>query len=348
MLEELSARIKAAYVQPFRVQSGAPVGQNPFVDATPAQVPFYYRAYVVSNVDQPAVKLVLDLAPAPLWDASFEAGIRQTNYKDRSYGRSHDDRREYNLTVSYGDPRDFRITALANYEIVEFEQVYRNGAPASGLSPNDAGNFDWNTKNTQTNRLAGLIADWVPTERLALKASYFGLRLAAACISTRATLRVRVVSTAALVDYVTDNTQKKVVNPKGDYKIDKQWGPRLRAGKVRLQRRPDEKLPGLLPVLPVPGREQFLSSRGLRQSQLQAAGGLPDGELQVLGLAVPNGADSSAPFSFLPSLAARRGLAKLGIDRHGDRLGADLHGGAQPLQVAGTRGGIGGFRDARR
>jgi hypothetical protein len=225
MLEELSARIKAAYVQRrSEFNPARPVGQNPFVDATPAQVPYYYRAYDVSNANQPAIKLVLDLAPAPLWDASFEAGIRQTNYRDFSYGRSHDDRREYNLTVSYGDPRDFRITALANYEIVEFDQVYRNGAPASGLSPNDAGNFDWNTKNTQTNRLAGLIADWVPTERLALKASYFWVTTGGGVhFNTGNTTGAGGFNGGPLVDYVTDNTKKQVVNLKGDYKIDKQW-----------------------------------------------------------------------------------------------------------------------------
>jgi hypothetical protein len=225
MLDDLSARIKGAYVQRrSEFNPARPVGQNPFVDATATQVPYYYRAYDVSNAVQPAIKLVLEWNPAPLWDASFEAGIRQTNYKDLSYGRSHDDRREYNLTISYGDPKGFRITALANLEIVEFDQKYRNGNPATGPSPNDSGNFDWSTKNTQTNRMAGLIADWVPVERLALKASYFWVTTGGGVhFESGNTSLNGGFNGGPLVDYVTDNTQKKVLNLKGDYKIDKQW-----------------------------------------------------------------------------------------------------------------------------
>jgi len=225
VLDDLSARLKVAYVQRRSDFNPArPVGQNPFADATPAQVPYYYRAYDVSNANQPAVKLVLDWAPAPMWDTSLEAGIRQTNYRDMSYGRTHDDRREYNLTVSYGDPKAFRITALANYEIVQFDQVYRNGNPASGASPNDASNFDWSTTNTQTNRMAGLIADWLPRERLALKASWFWVTTGGGVhFNSGNTSGTGGYAGGPLVDYVTDNTQKQVLNLKGDYQFDKQW-----------------------------------------------------------------------------------------------------------------------------
>ena len=225
MLDDLSARIKAAYTQRRSDFNPArPVAQNPFADATPAQVPYYYRAYDVSNANQPAIKLVLDWAPAPMWDTSFEAGIRQTNYKDLSYGRTHDDRREYNLTISYGDPKAFRVTALANLEIVEFDQVYRNGTPGDGLSPNNAANFDWSTKNTQTSRMAGLIADWLPTERLALKASWFWVTTGGGVhFNSGNTSGAGGFNGGPLVDYVTDNTQKQVLNLKADYKFDKQW-----------------------------------------------------------------------------------------------------------------------------
>jgi len=224
-LEDLTARLKAAYVQRHSDFNPAePVGVNPFVPATPTSVSYYYRAYDVSNAVQPYVKLVLDWSPAPMWDASFEAGIRQTNYKDVDYGRTHDDRREYNLTVSYGNPKDFRITALANYEIVEFDQVYRNGTPANGPSPNNAANFDWSTKNTQTNRMAGLIGDWVPVERLALKASWFWVTTGGGVhFISGNTSGAGGFNGGPLVDYVTDNTKKQVLNLKGDYKIDKQW-----------------------------------------------------------------------------------------------------------------------------
>lgn len=225
MLEDLTARIKLAYVQRRgEFNPARPVGQNPFVDANSTQVPYFFRAYDVSNANQPYAKLVLDWSPAPLWDASFEAAIRQTNYRDLNFGRSHDDRREYNLTVSYGDPKEFRVTGLVNFEIVEFTQQYRNGNPADGPSPNDSANFDWSTINTQTNRLAGLIADWVPTERMALKASWFWVTTGGGVhFISGNTSGAGGFNGGPLVDYVTDNTQKKVLNLKGDYKLDKQW-----------------------------------------------------------------------------------------------------------------------------
>jgi hypothetical protein len=225
MVEGLSGRLKAVYLQRSSDFNPArPVGQNPFTDATPAQVPYYYRAYDVSNMNQPQIKLVLDWAPAPLWDTSFETTVKQTNYKDLSYGRTHDDRRDYNVTVSYGDPKDFRFTALANYEIIEFDQVYRNGTPASGPSPNNAGNFDWSTKNTQINRMWGLIADWLPTERLALKGSYLWTTTGGGVhFNTGNTSGTGGFNGGPLVDYVTDNTSKQTLNLKGDYKLDKQW-----------------------------------------------------------------------------------------------------------------------------
>ena len=224
-LDNLSGRLKAVYTQRRSdFDPARPVGQNPFTDATPANVQYFYRAYDVSNMNQPQVRLVLDWSPAPLVDLSFDTALKQTNYKDLSYGRTHDDRREYNLTISYGDPRDFRVTALANYEIIEFDQKYRNGAPADGPSPNNAANFDWSTKNTQINRLLGLIADWVPTERLALKGSYIltttggGVHFNSGNTSTTGGF-----NGGPLVDYVTDNTTKQTLNLKGDYKFDKQW-----------------------------------------------------------------------------------------------------------------------------
>jgi putative beta-barrel porin MtrB/PioB len=225
MAEGLSARLKAVYLtRKSDFNPAEPVGVNPFNPATPSSVTYYFRAYDVSNMVQPQLKLVLDWSPAPLWDTSFEYGIKQGNYKDLSYGRTHDDRREYNLTVSYGDPRDVRVTALANYEIVEFDQSYHQGTGPFPGGPQLAGDFDWSTKNTQINRLLGLIADWVPTERLALKASYI-------LTTTGGGVHFNSGNTSAaggfnggpLVDYVTDNTRKETLNLKGDYKFDKQW-----------------------------------------------------------------------------------------------------------------------------
>ena len=69
------------------------------------------------------------------------------------YGRTDDLRHEYNVTVSVGDPRKFRITGLANYELVEFNQAYHQGTGPTPGGTQTATNFDWGTKNAQTNTL---------------------------------------------------------------------------------------------------------------------------------------------------------------------------------------------------
>jgi hypothetical protein len=227
MLESLSARLKYQFVQrESEINPAFPPNTSPFsaTGILPTQVPYYYRAYDISNADSNQLKLVLDWAPMPLLDTGFEAAWKQTDYKDLLYGRSDDKRQEYNLTISYGDPKKFRITGLANYEIVEFTQDYRNGTPASGSSPNNAANFDWSTLNTQTNRLFGLIADWVPTDRLGLKGSYTWSKTGGGVDFTSGnTAGAGGFQGGPLVNYVTDNTKKQTFNLKGDYKINRSW-----------------------------------------------------------------------------------------------------------------------------
>ncbi len=227
MLESLSGRIKYQYLERRSDLNPAfPPNTSPFstTGILPTAVPYYYRAYDVSNSDANQVKLVLDWSPVPFLDTGFEAALKKTDYKELLYGRTDDKRQEYNLTVSYGDPKKFRITGLANYEIVEFTQAYRNGTPASGPSPNNAANFDWSTLNTQTNRLFGLIADWVPMERLALKGSYIWTKTGGGVDFTSGnTAGAGGFNGGPLVNYVTDNTKKQTLNLKGDYKFDRSW-----------------------------------------------------------------------------------------------------------------------------
>jgi hypothetical protein len=224
-LDSLSGRLKYQYQQRrSELNPARPVNQSPFADATPGQVPYYYRAYDVSNANQNYVKLQLDWSPAPLLDAGFGTTFRHTQYKDLNYGRSQDERQEYDLTVSYGDPKGFRVTALANYEFVEFNQKYHQGTgplPGGTQTPTD---FDWSTKNTQTNQLWGLIADWAATERVALKASYIWTRTGGGVdFQSGNTAGAGGFNGGPLVNYVTDNTKKQTFNLKGDYKFDRQW-----------------------------------------------------------------------------------------------------------------------------
>jgi hypothetical protein len=225
-LESLSARIKYQFVtRESELNPAWPPNQNPFgTGAAPTSVTYYYRAYDVSNADANQVKLVLDWSPMPFLDTGFEVALKQTDYKDLLYGRKDDYRQEYNVTVSVGDPKKFRITALANYEDIEFNQAYRTGAPATGPSPNNATNFDWGTSNTQTNKLFGLIADWPATERVFLKGSYTWTKTGGGVDFTSGnTAGSGGFNGGPLVNYVTDNTRKQTLNLKGDYKFDRRW-----------------------------------------------------------------------------------------------------------------------------
>jgi hypothetical protein len=225
MLESLSARIKYQHVERHsELNPARPPATSPFsTGSTPAQVPYYFRAYDVSNANQNQIKLVLDWAPMPLLDTGFEAAWKTTDYKELNYGRTDDLRHEYNLTVSVGDPRKFRITGLANYEIVEFNQAYHQGTGPFPGGTQTATDFDWGTKNTQTNRLWGLIADWPVMERLALKGSYTWTKTGGGVGFTSGnTAGAGGFNGGPLVNYVTDNTKKQTLNLKLDYKLDRQ------------------------------------------------------------------------------------------------------------------------------
>jgi MtrB/PioB family decaheme-associated outer membrane protein len=227
MLENLSGRVKYQYLERRSDLNPAfPPNTSPFstTGILPSQVPYYFRAYDVSNADQNQIKLVLDWAPMPLLDTGFEAAWKKTDYKDLSYGRTDDHRQEYNVTVSFGDPKKFRITGLVNYELVEFNQAYHQGAGPLPGGTQTATDFDWGTKNTQTNRLFALIADWPVMERLALKGSYTWTKTGGGVDFTSGnTAGAGGFNGGPLVNYVTDNTKKQTLNLKGDYKFDRRW-----------------------------------------------------------------------------------------------------------------------------
>jgi MtrB/PioB family decaheme-associated outer membrane protein len=230
-LENLSGRLKVQYLKRHsELDPSEPVGQNPFTaPATPNQVPYYFRAYDVSDMYQPMLKLVLDWTPMPLLDTGFETAWKKTYYQDLYYGRTGDERQEYNLTVSYGEAKRFRVTGLVNYEFVDFNQAYHNGTTAQppvpgNPQPQTATDFDWGTKNKQTNRLFGLIAEGAPTERLALKLSYLWTKTGGGVsFWSGNTAGAGGFNGGPLINYQTDNTKKQTLSLTGNYKIDKSW-----------------------------------------------------------------------------------------------------------------------------
>jgi hypothetical protein len=223
MLENVTARLK--YQRLNRDSHLDPANPPAQANQTPATVQYYFRSYDVSNFNQDQIKFVGDWNVLPGLDVGLESGLKKTSYKDLFYGRTDDRRHEHNLTVSYGDPKVFRVTGLANLENVQFNQAYHNGtAPPTPGATQTTTNFDWGSKNTQTNRLFGLIADWPIREQFALKGSYTWTRTGGGVDFTSGnTAGAGGFNGGPLVNYVTDNTRKQTLNLKGDYNYSRNW-----------------------------------------------------------------------------------------------------------------------------
>jgi len=225
MLETLTGRLKLIYTERHgEFNPARPVATT----ANPNQVPYYFRAYDVANFNQPQAKLVLDWAPVRFLDLGFEAAYKKTDYHDLFYGRKDDQRTEYNFTAAYGDPSRFRVTALANYEDVKFNQAYHQGTGPFPGGNQTATDFDWGTKNTQTNKLLGLIADWQAMSRLKLNGSFVYTKTGGGVdFSSGNTAGAGGFAGGPLVNYVTDNTTKKTLQVKGEYQVTKSWSGTL-------------------------------------------------------------------------------------------------------------------------
>ena len=195
----------------------------------PTSVPYYFAAYDVNNYDQNMVRLNVDWTPAPLLSIGFGATWRDTDFKDNYYGRTDDNTQLYDLSINYGDPDKFRISAIGNYGEVKFHQTYRNtgGTPALGPLPDDgtnSTNFNWGTKNTQENWLLAVLADWVPMDNLRLTTSYSYAKTSGGVdFSSDNQQAAGGYNGGPLVNYVTDNTTTQRFQLKADYAINKQW-----------------------------------------------------------------------------------------------------------------------------
>jgi hypothetical protein len=197
--------------------------------ANPNQVPYYFAAYDVNNYDQNMVRLNVDWTPMAMTSIGFGATWRGTDFKDNYYGRTNDRTQLYDLTITWGDPDKFRISAIGNYGDVKFDQDYRNtgGTPAFGPLPGDgtnSTNFNWGTNNTQENWLVAVLADWVPMDNLRLTTSYSYAKTSGGVDFWSDNYQAAGgFNGGPLVNYVTDNTTTQRFQLKADYIINKQW-----------------------------------------------------------------------------------------------------------------------------
>ena len=243
VLDNLSGKFRYQYME--RRSNMYPNGPAGLVSATAnlnttIQYGTWFTAFDVANFNQDSVKLVLDWTPADFVDVGFQAILKNNDYKGRPYGQQKDDRTEYNLTVSFGDPNRFRITGFGNWETVKYEHTYRSsctaitpavscdpGQPQSGATNTTTGNqFNWAAKTKDNNYVLGVGGDWAATSKLRLKVSYLYSKTTGGVDFSSTNnwgITDNGVNQPGLVPYVTDNTKKQTHNLKAIYNVNRNW-----------------------------------------------------------------------------------------------------------------------------
>jgi hypothetical protein len=228
--QTLTGRIKYQYLQ-RRSDLDPSFNNNGQSNVQPTAVPYYFAAYDVSNFDQNMVKFTLDWTPLPMLAIGFGGTWRDTDYKDLYYGRTDDTSQQYDFTVSYGDAERWRVSFLANWGEVEYNQAYRvmptGGSPFPG-GTQTATQFDWGTKNTQDNWLVALAGDWAVNDKLALYGSAsWGETGGGVDFWSGSYAGTGGFNGGPLVNYVTDNTKTTRFLLKGTYAFNKNWSGTL-------------------------------------------------------------------------------------------------------------------------
>ena len=187
------------------------------------------RRFDIANVHQDLLKVVLDYNPLPFMDLSFEGIYKKNDYKDTALGRTSDDRQEYYLSFSFGDPKKLRLLVFGDIELMKYNSTHRVGgttlansdpaAPPSGGPPSTI--YTWQAENNDKSWQAGLGVDWLPIERLTLNGSFTWAKTQG---TTDFTAQAGTVLTAPFIPISNfDNTRTISLNLKGTYKVDRNW-----------------------------------------------------------------------------------------------------------------------------
>jgi MtrB/PioB family decaheme-associated outer membrane protein len=211
----MTSRIKYQYME----RTGdfdpniAVLSQNP--------MDLFVRRYDVANVEQNLIKVALDFNPAPLFDIGVEALYKENQYKDTILGRTEDTRHEVYGSVSYGDPKRWRVHLFGDVEYVKYDSRHRvgTGNPDPGSGSN-ATTFNWTSKNEDDSWQVGIGADWAATPRLMIKTS---LIYAETDGHTDFTIEQGGPTTLFRPIEASDDTTRVAFNLKGIYSLDRHW-----------------------------------------------------------------------------------------------------------------------------
>jgi MtrB/PioB family decaheme-associated outer membrane protein len=214
-LDVLTSRIKYQYMTRRSEYSAnaAAVAANP-IDA-------YVRRFDLANVDQNLIKVVLDATPMPFLDLGFEAIYKNNDYKDTILGRTDDKRQEYYASVSFGDPKSFRILVFGDVEYVQFDSFHRVGTGnPDPATPPTATTYNWSARNKDRAWQAGVGTDWVALPKLTVKGSLVYAK-------TRGTTDFSVQPGGAAGPFLPipnfDNTRRTSLNLRGVYNYSRNW-----------------------------------------------------------------------------------------------------------------------------
>jgi MtrB/PioB family decaheme-associated outer membrane protein len=211
----MTSRIKYQYME----RTGDFNPNIPVLTQNPMDL--FVRRFDVANVEQNLVKLALDFNPAPLLDIGVEAIYKENQYKDTILGRTEDTRHEVYASVSYGDPKKWRVHLFGDVEYVKFDSNHRVGTgnpdPSSG---SNATTFNWTSKNEDDSWQVGIGADWAVHTRLMLKAS---LIYAETDGHTDFTVAPGGPTTPFVPIDASDDTTRVSFNLRGIYQLARQW-----------------------------------------------------------------------------------------------------------------------------
>jgi MtrB/PioB family decaheme-associated outer membrane protein len=211
----MTSRIKYQYME----RTGDFNPNIPVLTQNPMDL--FVRRFDVANVEQNLVKLALDFNPVPLLDIGVEAIYKENNYKDTILGRTEDTRHEVYASVSYGDPKRWRVHLFGDVEYVKFDSNHRVGTgnpdPGSG---SDATTFNWSSKNEDDSWQVGIGADWAVHTRWMIKAS---LIYAETDGHTDFTVAPGGPTTPFRPIEASDDTTRVSFNLRGIYQLDRQW-----------------------------------------------------------------------------------------------------------------------------
>lgn len=227
MLEQLTGRIKYQFLDRSSTWAvpqpvwGPPTNYNP--------TEFYVRRFDLANVKQDLLKVVLDYTPLPFMDVGFEGIYKKNDYKDTALGRTSDDRQEYYLSFSFGDPNKLRLLVFGDIELMNYDSTHRVGgttlansnpaAPPSGAPVSTI--YTWNAENQDKSWQYGLGVDWLPMERLKLNGSFIWAKTQG---TTDFTAQAGTLLSAPFIPISNfDNTKTISLNLKGNYKVDRNW-----------------------------------------------------------------------------------------------------------------------------